>query len=45
MKDDVKKWARRAGAFGAVLALICNHLPTDYQVVCNAIARVCTLGM
>jgi hypothetical protein len=42
--DDTKKLRRYAVLAGALLALICNRLPSDYQVVCSAIAKICTLG-
>lgn len=43
-RTALKKWRRRALVAGALLALVCRHLPIDYQAPCEAIAQLCTGG-
>lgn len=45
-QEKARKRRRKVIALivGMVLALACKSLPPDYQVVCDAIVSVCTLG-
>lgn len=46
LKDEqLKKWIKRAAKVGVLLGFVCNQLPHDYQVVCNAIADACRGGL
>lgn len=39
--DDAKRLAKRAAVFGAVLAMLCHLLPTEYRAPCAALASIC----
>lgn len=42
--DRLKRIAKWAALFGAVLALVCHFLPHDYRALCRAVASICTGG-
>lgn len=44
LADDVRRWARAAAKWGAVLAVLCHLLPQHYRPVCDQIAALCGAG-
>ncbi len=49
MTPEAKKKLRRktllAAALGALLGLVCNLLPPEYQVGCKTVLKICTGGL
>lgn len=42
--DPKRRRIALAALLGAVLALICPHVPHDYQAACNLLATICSGG-
>ena len=45
VKARQRKRAAAAAVLGAILGLVCNMLPPDYQVACKTVVHICTGGL
>jgi len=45
ISDEAKRASKRAAQFGVALAILCQLLPHDYRVICEAVAQVCRGGL